>query len=441
MGRRSHTSVDTFRRVPRDEIVATSGSVLARGDRPVEVSEDIFSIEAGGMTWDVAAVRYEPEETAMDPLGREIGIFLLHGGAGDYKSMDQRARLLASAFGVRVVSGTFPGRFFFDDPSRDWPGDTISDDGSVRMPIWQRGEVIEPAQYEVVVDESMRARYGRRTVARARPDTRFLDRLAASPLAMEEAFRRMMERHFPADRFSIYVHGHSTGGPLVFMMSQRLANIEGVLAIENSSFGYINEEKHRWGGAPTRTDSIDELYIRTWRDLARYAGPEALGREGMAALNRLPWLMEEVLEAWSEERKRPQFKCEYHVTWNITSALEAGARHTASRLGLNDTERDQLVATYLGFTRELRGVDAKPVPHVLFGISAHSRDHQPAVYQDVILPMFAAMEPAPLATVTCFEAGGHGYAQPETDLPMGIAPAVFAYWERAITDGYFLRVA
>ena len=59
-----------------------------------------------------------------------------------------------------------------------------------------------------------------------------------------------------------------------------------------------------------RTDPFDELYIRTWRDLARYRGSEALGQEGPQALMRLPWLMEEILEAWEVARKRPQFKAE-----------------------------------------------------------------------------------------------------------------------------------
>ena len=44
-------------------------------------------------------------------------------------------------------------------------------------------------------------------------------------------------------------------------------------------------------------DPFNDLYIRTWRDLARFRGSEALGQEGPQALMRLPWLMEEVLDA------------------------------------------------------------------------------------------------------------------------------------------------
>ncbi|NND02823.1 MAG: hypothetical protein HKN91_08550, partial [Acidimicrobiia bacterium] len=352
----SHTTVDTFTVVPRDDVVRVATEVLARSSVEPTVAEDIFTVDVAGMAWDIGAITYEPSDPsniAVGADGKRVGIFLLHGGAGDYKTMDSRARLLASKFGYRVVSGTFPGRFYFDDPSRDWPGDTINDDGTVRTPIWKRGEHITPDQYDVVTDESMRQRYGRRTVARAKPGTVFIDRLAASPLAMEMACRVAMERHFPPDEYSIYVHGHSTGGPLQFMMSQRVPNIEGVLAIENSAFGYINQAKHRWAGSPERTDRFDELYIRTWRDIARYAGAEALGRDGGDALNRLPWLMEDVLDSWNDERNRPQFKAEYLVTWNIVSALDEAARHTASRLGLEATATEELVARYLGMTHEL----------------------------------------------------------------------------------------
>jgi hypothetical protein len=436
----SHTTVDTFASVERDALISISDDVLARADIAFTETEDIFTIEVGGMNWDIGAMVYEPtheSDIAIGADGKRVGIFLLHGGAGDFRTMAGRARLLASKFGYKVVSATFPGRLNFDRPDRAWSGDTINPDGSVRSPIWLRGEYVTSDQYELVIDESMRGRYGRRTVAKALPGTRFRDRLAASPLAMEAACRTAMTRQFAETDYSIYIHGHSTGGPLQFMMSQRVPNIEGVLAIEHSPFGYINEAKHAWAGSAKRVDAFDELYIRTWRDLARYQGAEALGREGGDALKRLPWLMEEVLDAWDEEKDQPQFKCEYLVTWNVTGSLEEGARHTATQLGLNDADTEALVAEYVGFTRELAGDGVKPVPNILFGISANSRDHTPEVYEQAILPGFAAMNPAPVATVTRFAAGQHGYALPEDDLPLGIAPAVFTSWDNAIKTGYF----
>ena len=128
-----------------------------------------------------------------------------------------------------------------------------------------------------------------------------------------------------------------------------------MLAIENSTFGYINERKHQWGGhvgkiegyaavagrrAESWKDPFNDLYIRTWRDLARYRGPEALGQEGPNALMRLPWLMEEILDAWDVAKKRPQFKAEYMITHNIVGALESAARAAAKRLGMA-RRRDQ----------------------------------------------------------------------------------------------------
>src|SRR5205085_1767235 len=80
-----------------------------------------------------------------------------------------------------------------------------------------KGEPIGPDQYEVLRDTSMRLRYGTRTVARARPGTRFYDRMAAWPVAFELGMQDAMRRHFPANEYSIYLTGHSTGGPMVFM--------------------------------------------------------------------------------------------------------------------------------------------------------------------------------------------------------------------------------
>ena len=172
-------------------------------------------------------------------------------------------------------------------------------------------------------------------VFRTRPD---VSRVLAG--AFEMSMRTACARHFPPGEFSIYVHGHSTGGPYVSMLSQRVENVAGVIAIENSTFGYINEKKHQWGGhvgkiegykavaeksAESWQDPFNDLYIRTWRDLARYRGSEALGQEGPQALMRLPWLMEEIFEAWDIARKRPQFKAEYMVTHNILGALREAA--------------------------------------------------------------------------------------------------------------------
>ena len=63
--------------------------------------------------------------------------------------------------------------------------------------------------------------------------------MAAWPAAFEEGMIEACRRHFPANEFSVYGQGHSTGGPFICMLSQRIPNMAGVCATENSPFGYI----------------------------------------------------------------------------------------------------------------------------------------------------------------------------------------------------------
>jgi len=440
--------------VSRDACIQASVKIFKMPDIPLEVDEDVFRLHELEMDWDVGVRVYQPKERARIPVGadgKKIGVFLLHGGQDDWRQMEGLALLMAGKFGYKVVAGTYPGRLYLQDNSRNWPGDTIYPDGTVRTPIWKTDELITPDQYEVIQDTSQRMRYGTRTVARAKPGTLFYYRMAGWPVALEEGMKKANRRHFPPDEYDIYVQGHSTGGPIVSMLSQRVDNIAGVLAAENSPFGYINEAKHNWSGAlgkigkydlraqgkKGRTDPFNELYIRSWRDIARYRGPEALGKEGPRALMRLPWLMEEVLEEWDQEKVRPRFKAEYLITHNIVASLTEAARVTAARLKLAPDEGEALVNRYVGYTRELCGSEVKPVPPFLFGISKNSRDHSPEVYREVIIPMFSAMRPAPKVDVVQFDAGVHCIWIPENDLPMGIAPAVIQSWDDAIKNGYF----
>src|SRR3546814_18789162 len=65
-------------------------------NRPVEQREDIFRIPALGMDWDIGVRVYEPQPSSgitRGADGKKVGIFLLHGGAGDYKSRSEERRV------------------------------------------------------------------------------------------------------------------------------------------------------------------------------------------------------------------------------------------------------------------------------------------------------------------------------------------------------------
>lgn len=448
--------------VPLADIVAASNEVLGRPDIVIHGEggyvEDIIRFEAAEMQWDIGMSVHEPadeSQIAVGANGKKVGIFLLHGGSGDFKSMQRQARILSQKFGYKVVSMSYPGRHAFHTESRDWPGATVRDDGSVRTPIWLRGEEIARDEYDVISDTGQRPRYGTRRLAKAKPGTNFYYRMAAWPLALEAGGIAAMRKHFPEGEYSIYLHGHSTGGPLVNMLSQRVPNVNGMLAIENSAFGYIYRAQAAWGGQlgkigafelvqeakllPSRSDPFDELYIRSWRDSARYVGPELLGTEGPEALMRLPMVMEDILDSWDGQQKRPQFKAEYIITHGIEASLTAAARVTAERLQLDEHATNAMVAHYVGLTQELSGEGVKPVPTVMFQISANSRDHSREVYEQVVMPLYSKMDPAPKYSLTQFAAGKHGYmaADHEHGLPYGIGPAAFLQWDQGIKSGWF----
>ncbi|MEE2821959.1 MAG: hypothetical protein VYA53_03155 [Acidobacteriota bacterium] len=424
--------------VSRERILEGSKEILSLPDIPLEVREEIFKIRTLGMDWDMGAMVYEPEDSVQIPVGpdgKKLGAFLLHGGSGDHRSKDDVARLLAGKFGFKVVSMSYPGRLYLLDASRNWPGDTINPDGTVRMPIWNKDKLITSDQYEVVEDKSMMERYGTVILACAKEGTEFYHRMAGWPMAFEEAGKDLMRRHLPEGEYSIYVHGHSTGGPFAFMLAQRVENIAGIIGMESSPFGYIYAQQvnQHWH-LP-----FNCLKIRTWRDVARYAGPEALGAEGPEALLHLPMLMEQVFESWSKGTKNPLFKAEYPVHLNGVGALRLAAKATAQRLEMNSQETDDLVRRFGNYTRELSDEGDRPFPPAILGTAQTSRDHTLEIYKNIVLPIFAAMQPAPKVHWVPFRLGVHSYSQPEQDLPMGVAPAVAQLWYEAIMEGYFIQ--
>src|SRR5437867_3162256 len=100
---------------PREQVLATSDAVLAKLAGEVRESEDIFRLAALGLDWDIGVRVYEPTSISRGADGKKVGIFLLHGGAGDFKSMEKFALLFAEKFALKVVTMTFPGRLYLDD--------------------------------------------------------------------------------------------------------------------------------------------------------------------------------------------------------------------------------------------------------------------------------------------------------------------------------------
>ena len=99
----------------REQVIATSDAVLVMPVGKVDEREDIFRLCALELDWDIGVRVYEPAaKIARGADGRSVGIFLLHGGAGDYKSMEKFALIFAEKFAFKVVTMTFPGRLYLD---------------------------------------------------------------------------------------------------------------------------------------------------------------------------------------------------------------------------------------------------------------------------------------------------------------------------------------
>lgn len=431
--------------VSREEIVKISNTVISMPDIKVKSREEVFRIRVLDMDWDIGGMVYEPEDPSRIPVGpdgKKIGVFFLHGGSGDHRSMEKQSLLVSRKFGFKVATMTYPGRLYLPDPSRNWPGDTIHPDGTVRTPIWKAGELITRDQYDVIKDASdlaMRKRYGTQIQAVAKEGTVFYYRMAAWPVAFEEAMKEVCRRNFPEGEYSIYANGHSTGGPFVNYLTQRVPNIVGYVGMESTPFSFV------WARMMAVQESVDwkipfnNLTIRTWRDVARYAGAQALAAEGPSALRRLPMLMEEVFEAWEKETNPPQIKAEYPVHFAVISSLTEAAKVTAKRMKMSPGETDNLIKRYVGYTRNLEGPGVKPLPPLFLGLSKDSRDHTAKIYKEVVIPMYAQMKPAPKVRVVRFDAGVHDYMNAEKDLPFGPGAAVVKFWRDAIMGGYFMK--
>jgi len=414
-----------------DEVLKINDEVSAKPGAPIEITEDIFRIHELAMDWDIGVVRYDSKDKTRIPSGpdgKKVGVFLLHGGVSDFKSMERIAKLLPEKFGIPVVTMTFPGRFYFHDANRDWPGDVENPDGTARTPLWTKETKITPGQYTIVKDASKRAEYGTLVSLSAKPGTEFYDRMAAWPVAFEQAVKETARRQFPEGEYSIYIHGHSTGGPFAMMASQRVANIAGLLGWGSSPFGWM----YPLVSGDDWNFPFNQLRLRTWRDTARYM------YEGMKNQEiGLPMLIELTFERWESAKKRPNFKAEDFIHKNSTAALEAAARASALRLKLSHQETDGLVQRYLGYTKELSGRGVKPMPNFL---SIHGVNDDTVTLKRCksSLPLFAKLDPAPKVHPVSLGAGIHSWGWADEKLPQGVVPPVAKLWHDAIMNGFFL---
>ncbi|MEA2659112.1 MAG: hypothetical protein QOF64_1708 [Candidatus Binatota bacterium] len=404
--------------------------VTALPDLPIQIRQEIFRIGALEMDWDIGVVVYQPQDAgkfAIAPDKKKVGVFLLHGGVSDFKSVERIARMLASKFSIKVATLTFPGRFYFLNAERDWPGDVENADGSARTPLWTRESRITPDQYSIVRDPSKREDYGTLVSLAAKEGTEFFHRMAAWPVAFEEAIKETARRQFLESEFSIYIHGHSTGGPFAMMASQRIANITGLIGYGSSPFGWM----YPLISGDDWEFPFNQLRLRTWRDTARYMY-EGMKDQGIG----LPMLIELTFERWENAKKRPNFKAEDFIHKNSTQALESAARAAATRLKYSNQETEALVLRYLGYTRELSGPGVKPVPNFL---SIHGINDDTVTLKrcERSLPLFAKFNPAPKVQSISLGAGIHSWSWTDDKLPQGIVPAVAKLWHDAIMNGFF----
>ena len=132
-------------------------------------------------------------------------------------------------------------------------------------------------------------------------------------------------------------------------------------------------------------------------------------------------------------------KAEYPVHYGIIPSLTDAAKVTAKRMNMSPEETDSLIKRYIGYTRNMEGPGVKPVPPLFLGLSKGSRDHTPKIYQQVVIPMYEEMRPAPKVRVVRFDAGVHDYMNAEKNLPFGPGAAVVKHWHDAIMGGYFMK--
>jgi hypothetical protein len=248
--------------------------------------------------------------------------------------------------------------------------------------------------------------------------------------------KHICARHFPPHQWSIYVHGHSTGGPFVHTLMQRCENVRGLIGIENSPSGWMfNKMSGRDWPTP-----FNYVLVRDWRELARYRGAELALQEGEKPLFRLAQVMEEIFALWGTSKRFPQFKAENWYHNRTISCLTEGAQVAAKAQNFDKEETAALVDEYLDYGMPIQKHAVQPVPPLLHGICEYSRDHRPDKYE-LMRREYAKLRPAPKFDYVQLGTGVHSYWRAEDELPLGVCPAVVKIWDDAIMNGWFETAA
>jgi len=99
-------------RIEKDELIRLSDAILAEPDIAYTETEDVFRIHSNGLDWDIGNIVYEPAETskvAVGPDGKKLAIFMMHGGASDWRSIERLAQTFCGKRGYKVCNMTYPG--------------------------------------------------------------------------------------------------------------------------------------------------------------------------------------------------------------------------------------------------------------------------------------------------------------------------------------------
>ena len=103
---KAHLSLPS--KLSRKTAVRMSADVLGKRRRAITKRQDIFRIKTLGLDWDIGVMVYGPKNGRIThgADGKRAGFFLLHGGNGDFRSVEPLALLLAERFGYKGPAGT-----------------------------------------------------------------------------------------------------------------------------------------------------------------------------------------------------------------------------------------------------------------------------------------------------------------------------------------------